>query len=93
MAQEALSTNPSEQFKFHKRNHKEEESVAEYVAELKWLSTHRQFKDYLDDALRDRLVCRLRKESTQKQLLLEDKLTFTKAVETARTSSQLTSKP
>ena len=73
-----------ERFQFHKRNQKEGESVAEYVAELKRLSTHCQFKDYLDDALRDRLVCGLRKESTQKRLLLEDKLTFTKAVETAQ---------
>ena len=74
----------AERFQFHKRNQKEGESVAEYVAELKRLSTHCQFKDYLDDALRDRLVCGLRKESTQKRLLLEDKLTFTKAVETAQ---------
>ena len=74
----------AERFQFHKRNQKEGESVAEHVAELKWLSTHCQFKDYLDDALRDRLVCGLRKESTQKRFLLEDKLTFTKAVETAQ---------
>ena len=65
-------------------NQKEGESVAEYVAELKRLSTHCQFNDYLDDALRDHLVCGLQKESTQKQLLLEDKLTFTKAVETTQ---------
>ena len=51
--------------------------MAVYVAELKRLSTHCQFKDYIDDALRDCLVCGLRKESTQKRLLVEDKLTFT----------------
>ena len=71
---------------------KEEESVAEYVAELKWLSTHCQFEAYFDDALRDCLVCGLRKESTQKRLLLEDQLTFTKAVEMAQISSRLTNK-
>ena len=69
-------------------NQKEGESVAEYVAELKRLLTHCQFNDYLDDALRDHLVCRLQKESTQKHLLLEDKLTFTKAVDTAQNSRQ-----
>ena len=73
-----------ERFKFHKRSQKEGESVAEYVAELKRLSTHCQFEAYLDDALRDRLVCGLRKESTQKRLLLEERLTFTKAVEVAQ---------
>ena len=40
--------------------------MAKYMAKLKRLLTHCQFKDYLDDALRDRLVCRLQKESTQK---------------------------
>ena len=74
----------AEQFQFHKRNQKEGESVAEYVAGLQGLSTRCHFKDYLDDALRDCLVCGLRKESTQKCLLLEDKLTFTKAVETVQ---------
>ena len=72
----------ADRFQFHKRNQKEGESVADYIADFKQLSTHCQFKDYLNDALRDRLVCRLWKESTQKRLLLEDKLTFTKAVET-----------
>ena len=71
----------AERFQFHKRTQKEGESIAEYVAKLKRLSTHCQFEAYLDDALRDRLVCGLRKESTQKQLLLE---TFTKAVEMAQ---------
>ena len=74
----------AEWFQFHKRTQKEEESVAEYVAKLKRLSTHCQFEAYLDDALRDCLVCRLRKELTQKRLLLEDQLTFTKAVEMAQ---------
>ena len=56
----------AKQFQFHKRTQKEEESVAEYVAELKRLSIHCQFEAYLNDALQDRLVCGLRKESTQK---------------------------
>ena len=55
----------AERFQFHKRTQKEGESVAEYVAELKRLLNHCQFEAYLDDALRDRLVCGLRKESTQ----------------------------
>ena len=56
----------AEQSKFHKRTQTEGESVAEYVAQLKQLSTHCQFEAYLDDASRDRLVCGLRKKLTQK---------------------------
>ena len=71
-------------FQFHKRTQKEGESVAKYVAELKQLLTHCQFEAYLNDALRDHLVCGLRKESTQKRLLLEDQLAFMKAMEMAQ---------
>ena len=49
----------AECFKFHKHSQKEWESVAEYVAKLKRLSTHCQSEAYLDDALRDRFVCGL----------------------------------
>ena len=37
----------AERFQFHKRTQKEEESVVEYVARLKRLSTHSQFEAYL----------------------------------------------
>ena len=56
----------AERFQFQKRTQKEGESVAEYVAKLKQLSTHCRFEAYLNVALRDRLVCGLRKELTQK---------------------------
>ena len=52
---------------------------------LKELSTHcdfgSDFGDFLNDALRDRLVCGLYKESIQKRLLAEAELTFKKACE------------
>ena len=38
------------------------ENVAQYKAELQRLSEHCDFKDYLSEALRDRLVCGLRSE-------------------------------
>ena len=50
---------------------------------------HCQFEAYLDDALRDRLVCGLRKESTQKWLLLKERLTFTKAVTVAQSTESV----
>ncbi|XP_034157776.2 LOW QUALITY PROTEIN: uncharacterized protein K02A2.6-like [Pangasianodon hypophthalmus] len=73
----------AEQFRFHKRNQNEGESIAAYVAELKKLSEHCQFGDGLNDALRDRLVCGILQESIQKRLLTEADLTFKRAVEIA----------
>ena len=60
----------AEWFKFHECSQKKGEIVAEYVAELKRLSTHHQFEAYLDDALRDILVYGLQKESTQKTAIV-----------------------
>ena len=74
----------AERFQFHKRDQREGETVAEFVAELKRLSTHCKFENYLDDALGDRFVCGLRKEPMQKRLLAETDLTFAKAVEIAQ---------
>ena len=59
----------AKRFHFHRRNKAFGESVAEYQAELRRLATHCEFKQYLSEALRDRLVCGLRSESTQKNLL------------------------
>ena len=55
-----------------------------YVAELRRLATHCAFEAYLEEALRDRLVCGLRSESTQKRLLSEADLTLAWAVEIAQ---------
>ena len=45
----------AERFKFHRRSQNESETVAQYVAELRRLTEHCEFKDYLEEALRDRL--------------------------------------
>ena len=71
----------TERFHFHRRNQSSGESVAEYVAELRRLATHCQFGEYLDEALRDRLVCGMRNAATQKRLLSEPDLTLKKAIE------------
>ena len=60
----------AERFHFHHRNQHSGESIAEYVTELRKLALHCEFKDYLDQALRDRLVCGLLSESTQKKLAI-----------------------
>ncbi|XP_062604323.1 uncharacterized protein K02A2.6-like [Saccostrea cucullata] len=73
----------SERFKFNKRNQREGETVNEYVCELKNLSKYCEFKDFLKEALRDRLVCGLKYEAIQKKLLSEADLTFEKAIRIA----------
>ena len=73
----------AERFKFHHRNQKDGETVAQYVAALRKLTEHCDFKDYLDEALRDRLVCGLRSEVIQRKLLSEKTLGFQRAYELA----------
>ena len=43
----------AERFHFYKRHQAAGESIVDYVAELRKLATHCDFKDNLDDALRD----------------------------------------
>jgi len=74
----------AERFTFHRRNQQREESVMQYLAELRRLATHCEFKDYLDEALRDRFVCGLNSEAIQKRLLTEDKLDLKRALELAQ---------
>ena len=49
----------AERFKFHRRNQRDGETVAQYLAELRKLTEQCDFKEYLEEALRDRLVCSL----------------------------------
>ena len=71
----------AERFHFHRCNQREGESIAEYMAALRKLSTHCDLKTYLNEALRDRLVCGLRSESIQRRLLAENELSLQKAME------------
>ena len=69
------------------------ESIADYVAELRRLTTHCKFEDtidYLEESLCDRFVFGLRTESTRKRLLTEKNLTFTKALEIAKSQETAT---
>ena len=63
--QEHLNPKPlviAERFRFHHRNQQEGETVAQYMAALRKHSERCDFGDYLEQALRDRLVCGLRSE-------------------------------
>lgn len=73
----------AERFRFHKRDQHKTESIAEYMAELRRLAEHCEFGAGLLDALRDRLVCGLDNESTQKRLLTKRDLTLDMAYDIA----------
>ena len=74
----------AERFHFHRRSQRPEETISEFLAELRRLATHCSFGDFLNDALRDRLVCGLRSESIQRKLLSQRDLTLTQAVDIAK---------
>ena len=73
-----------QRFHFNARNQNETETVSQYVAELRRLAEHCDFDATLETMLRDRLVCGLRDTKTQRRLLTESQLTFTKALEIAQ---------
>ena len=56
----------------------------DYMAELQTLAAPFDFRDFLNEALWDRLVCGLRNEGAQKWLLSEADLTLPKAIAIAQ---------
>ena len=66
----------AERFKFHRHEQKPEEKVGSYVVALKELAATCEFGSFLNEALRDRLVCGLRSEAVQWRLLSEKDLTW-----------------
>ena len=73
----------AERFHFHKRNQAASETVVEFIAELRWLARHCEFKTFLEEALWDRFVCGLNKKAIQNKLLTEKDLTLAKALQIA----------
>ena len=73
----------AERFKFHGRYQGEGESISRYIVELKKLASTCDFGSFLDESLRDRLVCGLRDGAIQKKLLSVVDLTFKRATEIA----------
>ena len=69
-----LSPKPNpiaERFRFNTRDRQSEESVANYVAELRRLTEHCEYGTSLNDMLRDRLVCGIKHDRVQQRLLSE----------------------
>ena len=78
----------AKRYKFYTRDQKQDESVSEYIAELRKLSLYCEFKAFLDDALRDKFVCGLKKSNIRRRLLTEKALTLQTAVEIAKNLDQ-----
>ena len=74
----------AERYRFHRREQAPDESVTAYLAKLHHLAATCTFDDYLDQALRDRLVCGLQSESIQRSLQSETDLDLSRAVKVAQ---------
>ena len=73
-----------QRFNFHMRVQKPNETISEFVAQLRKLSEHCRFGDQLEEMLRDRLVCGCRNKQLQCKLLAEAELKYAKAFKIAR---------
>ena len=71
----------AERFHFYRRNQRSGESIAEYLACFRRMASRCKFGAFLSEALRDRLVCGMASENTQKVLLTKANLTLKKAIE------------
>ena len=74
----------AERYKFYERRQREGEKLSDYIAEIRKLTEHCDFGDFLSDALRDKFVCGLHRQSIRKRLLAERKLTLRGAIEIAQ---------
>ena len=59
----------AQRYRFHMRDQKEGEIVAQFIAELRSLARSCEFDNALQSSLRDRFVCGLRDTATVKKLI------------------------
>ncbi|XP_075740403.1 uncharacterized protein LOC142786657 [Rhipicephalus microplus] len=78
----------AERCKFNKRAQEEQESVEDFIVALKQLARKCDFGQFLQDALRDRIVAGIRREETQLALFAEEDLNFEKACKIAQDREQ-----
>ncbi|XP_039757370.1 uncharacterized protein K02A2.6-like [Pararge aegeria] len=73
----------AERFKFRQQVQTKEEKISQYVADLKKLSKTCEFGTWLEESLRDQLVCGLSNETIRQRLFTELHLNFSKAYQLA----------
>ena len=69
--------------KFYQRSRGPNETVAQFVAALLEIAEHCEYKDNLQEMIRDRLVCGINHDGIHKRLLTEKDLPYAKALEIA----------
>ena len=79
-----------ERFKFKRRIQQERETVSIFLAETRKLSEYGNFKDGLEEALRDKFVVGIKDDAIHRRLLQERNLSLDKAVELALAVEQAT---
>ena len=82
LLQDHLDPKPSvivQRFKFYSTSRNESESITSFIARLRKIAEHCDFKDTLEEMLRDRLVCGVKNDRIQRRLLSEKNLTFKSA--------------
>ena len=75
-----------QRFKFYNRTRALQaagETVSTFVAALRQIAEHCEYRETLKDMIRDRLVCGINHEGIQKKLLAEKNLTYERALEIA----------
>ena len=72
-----------QRYRFYSRFKKPDESISTFVAELRNLARDCAFGTTLETNLRDRLVCGIRDQALQRELLSEKDLTYERALEIA----------
>lgn len=73
-----------ERFAFHRRQQKPDESIGDYIIEIKSLSQTCEFGEFLDEALRDKLIFGVHDTAIQRKLANAKDLTFDLACTTAK---------
>lgn len=73
----------AERYRFRQRRQLQNETIAEYVAELKKMARYCDFGSTLEDNLRDQFVCGVKSESTRQKLFAKEELSYKKAVSMA----------
>lgn len=73
----------AERYRFRHRKQNSNETVSAYVAELKKMSKSCEFGQWLEESLRDQLVCGINSDTIRQRLFAEDKLDFGKAYKLA----------
>ncbi|UYV82062.1 K02A2.6-like, partial [Cordylochernes scorpioides] len=72
-----------ERFIFLKRMQLKEESISDYLVEIKRLASSCNFGNFLEDSLRDKMVCGLYNAKIQNRILSEGDISLAKVIEIA----------